>query len=44
MVNRSQDSQVKIADFGLSIILGPGETVYESIGTMNYAAPEMLSG
>lgn len=35
--------QVKLADFGSSVILGPGEQVSQIAGTLDYSAPEVLS-
>jgi serine/threonine protein kinase len=34
--------QVKLADFGLSKIIVPGEVMFESCGTPAYVAPEVL--
>lgn len=34
--------QVKLADFGLSKIIVPGEIMFESCGTPAYVAPEVL--
>ena len=34
---------VKLIDFGLSCILGPGQTSQEPVGTLKYAAPEVIS-
>ena len=42
MVDESNHSDLKIADFGLSKILGPSETSTEPFGTIAYAAPEVL--
>ncbi len=33
---------VKIMDFGLSKIVGPGERATEPYGTLSYVAPEVL--
>ncbi|KAI3812179.1 hypothetical protein L1987_16886 [Smallanthus sonchifolius] len=35
---------VKIADFGLSVIMRDGHFLKESCGSLNYAAPEVVSG
>jgi len=35
--------QIKIIDFGLSCMLGPGQNSIESVGTLKYASPEVLS-
>lgn len=43
MVDNSNDSQVKLVDFGLSKTFGPGETCTEPFGTLCYVAPEILS-
>jgi len=42
MVDASDDSQLKLVDFGLSKILGPGETSTDPFGTLSYVAPEVL--
>lgn len=42
MVDDSDNSDIKLADFGLSKILGPSETSTEPFGTMGYVAPEVL--
>jgi serine/threonine protein kinase len=34
--------QIKLADFGLSKMIVPGEVMYESCGTPAYVAPEVL--
>lgn len=42
MVDKSNNSQVKLVDFGLSKTFGPGETSNEPFGTLCYVAPEIL--
>ena len=42
MVNRTDYSELKLVDFGLSKILGPNETCTEPFGTLSYVAPEVL--
>ena len=42
MVDESDESDVKLVDFGLSKTLGPGETCKEPFGTLCYVAPEIL--
>ena len=42
MVDDSDDTDLKIVDFGLSKIIGPNETSLDPFGTLNYAAPEVL--
>ena len=42
MVDQSNDSQIKLVDFGLSKTFGPGETCCEPFGTLCYVAPEIL--
>lgn len=42
LTNYSSDYEVKLIDLGLGIILGPEETSKQSIGTVSYAAPEVL--
>lgn len=42
MVDDTDDSEIKIVDFGLSKIIMPGETCKEPFGTFGYAAPEIF--
>lgn len=42
MVDDSDDSQLKIVDFGLSKMIGPNETASDPFGTLSYVAPEVL--
>ena len=42
MVSDSDDSDLKIVDFGLSKIIGPNESSLEPFGTLSYVAPEVL--
>lgn len=42
MVDESEDSDVKIVDFGLSKMVGPNEKCTEPFGTLSYVAPEVL--
>jgi serine/threonine protein kinase len=42
MVGDSNESELKIVDFGLSKILGPSETSTDPFGTLSYVAPEVL--
>mmetsp|Transcript_3398 Transcript_3398/g.2358 ORF Transcript_3398/g.2358 Transcript_3398/m.2358 type:complete len:258 (+) Transcript_3398:221-994(+) len=42
LVDKTDDSELKLVDFGLSTILGPNETATEPFGTMCYVAPEVL--
>jgi serine/threonine protein kinase len=42
MENDSDDSGLKIVDFGLSKIIGPNETSLDPFGTLSYVAPEVL--
>jgi len=42
MVDNSENSAVKLVDFGLSKTFGPGETCNEPFGTLCYVAPEIL--
>ena len=37
------ETDIRILDFGLSKIIGPGETCSESYGTPGYAAPEVIN-
>ncbi len=38
------DAPIKVVDFGLATILGPNELVNDPVGTLCYAAPEIISG
>lgn len=40
--NNSDDSRLKLIDFGLSKIIGPNESCTEPYGTLSYVAPEVL--
>ena len=42
MEDKSDDSDLKIVDFGLSKIIGPSETSLDPFGTLSYVAPEVL--
>lgn len=42
MTNISDTADIKLVDFGLSIILGPSETSLDPYGTLSYVAPEVL--
>lgn len=42
MVDASEESDIKLVDFGLSKTFGPGETCKEPFGTLCYVAPEIL--
>jgi serine/threonine protein kinase len=42
--NETPNSDVKIVDFGLSQINGPGEMSTEPFGSLCYVAPEVLLG
>jgi serine/threonine protein kinase len=44
LANTKVGSDIKIVDFGLAKILGPGELASEAVGTLCYAAPEILLG
>ncbi len=44
MADESDDSDVKIVDFGLSKMIGPSELCDEPFGTFGYVAPEVLKG
>ncbi|MDR3548987.1 MAG: protein kinase [Candidatus Pacebacteria bacterium] len=44
MTDESDDSDVKIVDFGLSKMIGPDELCSEPFGTFGYVAPELLRG
>ena len=42
--SKGEDSKIKLADFGISKILGPGELCTDLYGTVSYVAPEILLG
>ena len=42
MVSKDENSDVKIVDFGLSKMVGPGQLCTEPFGTLTYVAPEVL--
>ncbi len=42
MINKNDDSEIKLVDFGLTKTFGPGETCKEPYGTLCYVAPEIL--
>lgn len=42
MVDNSEETDLKIVDFGLSKIIGPNETSLDPFGTLSYVAPEVL--
>jgi serine/threonine protein kinase len=42
MVEASDETDLKIVDFGLSKIIGPNETSLDPFGTLSYVAPEVL--
>jgi calcium/calmodulin-dependent protein kinase I len=42
MVDNSENTDLKIVDFGLSKIIGPNETSLDPFGTLSYVAPEVL--
>jgi hypothetical protein len=42
MVDSSENSDIRLVDFGLSKILGPNEFCTEPYGTLSYVAPEVL--
>lgn len=42
MVDETYDSDIKIIDFGLSKIIGPKEVCIQAVGSLGYAAPEVL--
>jgi serine/threonine protein kinase len=44
LVDGNDQSDVKIADFGLSSLTGPNQDSHERLGTLHYTAPEILSG
>lgn len=42
MVDQSDNSEIRVADFGLSKTFSPGEKSTEAYGTIGYVAPEIL--
>jgi len=42
MVDTSDTPKIKLADFGLSKMIGPNETTNDPFGTLSYVAPEVL--
>lgn len=40
--SKDDNSTLKLVDFGLSAILGPGQKANEPFGTITYVAPEVL--
>jgi serine/threonine protein kinase len=42
MVDKTENSDVKIVDFGLSKMIGPTQLCTEPFGTLAYVAPEVL--
>lgn len=42
MTSSGDDADPKLVDFGLSKIIGPGETCSDPFGTLSYVAPEVL--
>ncbi len=44
MVDETDESELKLVDFGLSKMIGPNELCKEPFGTFGYAAPEVLQG
>lgn len=44
LVSREDDTNIKVCDFGLAIFIGDNGKAYDKCGTLNYVAPEILSG
>jgi len=42
LVDKGENAEIKLVDFGLSRTFGPGETTCEPYGTLCYVAPEIL--
>jgi serine/threonine protein kinase len=42
MTDTTDESDIRLVDFGLSKIIGPEETCNEPFGTLSYVAPEVL--
>mmetsp|Transcript_433 Transcript_433/g.512 ORF Transcript_433/g.512 Transcript_433/m.512 type:complete len:604 (-) Transcript_433:1957-3768(-) len=44
LVSREDNPVIKLVDFGMSKLIGPNEKAKVPCGTLDYAAPELLSG
>ena len=42
MTDKTETADIRLVDFGLGKIIGPGETCTEPFGTFSYVAPEIL--
>ena len=42
MISNSNNADIRLVDFGLGKIIGPGEMCTEPFGTISYVAPEVL--
>lgn len=42
MTDKSEESRPKMVDFGLAMMVGPGQKGNELLGTIAYAPPELL--
>lgn len=43
LIDNTKGFKLKIIDFGLGCILGPGQFSQEAVGTLKYASPELIS-
>ena len=43
MSDKTDNANIKLSDFGLARVLGPGEKCNDSYGTVGYAAPELFT-
>ncbi|KAI0499375.1 hypothetical protein KFK09_020278 [Dendrobium nobile] len=44
LATKSSSSQIKLADFGLATYIKPGQSLYGTVGSPFYIAPEVLAG
>ncbi|KAJ6791231.1 calcium-dependent protein kinase 19 [Iris pallida] len=44
LANKSSSSPIKLADFGLATYIKPGKSLYGTVGSPFYIAPEVLAG
>lgn len=42
MIMDDEMTTIKLIDFGISVVLGPGETAKDPYGSIAYVAPEVL--
>ena len=44
LLNKNENSPIKVIDFGMSVIYKDNDCMYERVGTAYYIAPEVLDG